>query len=184
MNTKCAKYRNLLIIDDNERIHDDFKKIFATSEGNDELDALDSEMFGTDSNASPSHKKLEYQLQFASQGKNGFEILKNSYESDILFGAAFVDMRMPPGWDGVETIENLWKVDPDLQVVICTAFSDLTWSEIVDRLGITDQLLILKKPFDEIEVIQIAASLSEKRRLLAESKAKIQELESGHLSHI
>ena len=71
-------------------------------------------------------------------------------------------MRMPPGWDGVETIEHLWHVDPELQVVLCTAFSDLAWDYVIQRLGHSDQLLILRKPFHAIEVWQLASALTQK----------------------
>jgi len=59
---------------------------------------------------------------------------------------------MPPGWDGVETIGHLWKVDPDLQIVICTAHSDYNWRDISKQLGMSDSFVVLKKPFDVIEV--------------------------------
>ncbi len=77
-------------------------------------------------------------------------------------------MRMPPGWDGVQTIQRLWEVDPNVQVVICTAYSDYSWEEISKKLGLTDRLLILKKPFDPVEITQIATSLSEKWSLNAD----------------
>jgi signal transduction histidine kinase len=69
---------------------------------------------------------------------------------------------MPPGWDGIETIEHLWEEDPDLQCVICSAYFNCSWFEITEKLGASDQLLILKKPFDPIEVIQIAHAFSRK----------------------
>ena len=100
------KQKNLLVIDDNEAIHDDFRKIFANQAGNEALDELEAEIFG-DSLHSKS-KKWSYRLEFASQGKEGFELLRQAREEGRVFAAAFVDMRMPPGWDGVETIKNLW----------------------------------------------------------------------------
>ncbi len=78
------------------------------------------------------------------------------------YAVAFVDMRMPPGWDGVETVEHLWQEDPDLQVVICTAFSDHAWEDVIQRLNKNDKLLILRKPFDNIEVWQLANSLTKR----------------------
>ncbi|MEM6926496.1 MAG: HD domain-containing phosphohydrolase, partial [Myxococcota bacterium] len=78
-----------------------------------------------------------------------------------------VDMLMPPGWDGLTTIEHLWRADPAIQIVICTAYSDRSWSEILGRVGNTDQLLILKKPFDPVEVAQLAHGLSHKWRAVA-----------------
>jgi DNA-binding LytR/AlgR family response regulator len=78
------------------------------------------------------------------------------------YALAFVDMRMPQGWDGAQTIEELWKVDPNLQVVVCTAYSDYSWEELLFRLHAHDRLLILKKPFDNIEVQQMANTLTAK----------------------
>ncbi len=71
-------------------------------------------------------------------------------------------MRMPPGWDGLETIEHLWKADPDVQVVVCSAHSDYDWADFFERLGHSDKLLVLKKPFEPIEVLQCASALTRK----------------------
>jgi len=92
---------------------------------------------------------------------------------------AFVDVRMPPGWDGVETIEKLWEVYPDLQVVICTAYSDYAWDELIAKVGRSDRLLILKKPFDNVEVLQLANALTEKWRLLQCARLRIDGLEQA-----
>ena len=176
MNNLESCFDSILVIDDNEAIHTDFAKIFADIGGDNELDKLAAEMFGEDLNVS-SESKTDYQLEFASQGEQGLQILKAAWQENRKFGMAFVDMRMPPGWDGVETIEQLWKVDPDLQVVICTAYSDRSWDEIFQRIGGTDKLLILKKPFDTIEVVQLATSLCEKRRLLEASRSREENLQ-------
>jgi signal transduction histidine kinase len=72
---------------------------------------------------------------------------------------------MPPGWDGLETIQRIWQVYPDLETIICTAYSDHSWQEIQHRLGTSDRLLILKKPFDKVEVQQLALALTEKWNL-------------------
>ena len=78
------------------------------------------------------------------------------------YAMAFVDMRMPPGWDGLETIERLWAVDPDVQVVICSAHSDYDWTEVIARLDHADKLLVVKKPFEPVEVLQCACALTRK----------------------
>ena len=75
---------------------------------------------------------------------------------------AFVDVRMPPGWDGIETIARIWEVYPDLQIVVCTAYSDYSWEEMRAKVGQPDSLLVLKKPFDNIEVQQLAHALTKK----------------------
>ena len=167
---------SVLIIDDNQSIHNDFKKILTNSNQNNGLNQAFSELFGESMN--PVEDQLNFELTFASQGREGYEIVKDAMEDDRTFGLAFVDMRMPPGWDGLDTIEKLWTVDPELQIVLCTAYSDHSWEEIVDRLGNTDKLVILKKPFDSIEIIQLVTSLSEKKRLLSEAKQRQQHLQN------
>ena len=174
MNPSNQLIKNVLVVDDNEQIQQDFRKIFCFDNDEFGIDELEAEFFGT------SNKKAEkatFEVSFASQGKEAFQLVQEAAANGTHFGMAFVDMRMPPGWDGVETIEHLWSVDPDLQVVICTAYSDRSWDEISERLGTSDRLLILKKPFDKIEVIQLASSLCEKRRLRNESIARMAHLE-------
>jgi len=85
---------------------------------------------------------------------------------------AFVDIRMPPGLDGVETIERLWQEDPALQIVLCTAYSDYSWAEVLARLDVRDRLLILKKPFDAVEVYQLASTLTMKWEMTRQAALK------------
>ena len=104
-------------------------------------------------------------------------MVQNALQAGIPYALAFVDVRMPPGWDGVETIAHLWRVHPNLQVVVCTAYSDYSWNDIQRRLGHQDNLLILKKPFDNIEVIQLAHALSRKWLLSRQAEAKMADLD-------
>jgi DNA-binding NtrC family response regulator len=83
---------------------------------------------------------------------------------------AFIDVRMPPGWDGIETIGNVWTIDPDLEMVICTAYSDYSWYQMATKLNRLDKFVILKKPFDVAEVVQLVHACVEKRRLQRELK--------------
>ncbi len=92
------------------------------------------------------------------------------------YALAFVDMRMPPGWDGLETIEKIWHVDRDIQIILCTAYSDYSWEEINSRFGAADRLLILKKPYDTIEVCQLASALCQKWHLARHAHLKLNQL--------
>ncbi len=84
---------------------------------------------------------------------------------------------MPPGGDGIETVWRIWKEYPDLEVVICTAYSDYSWDEMTDKLGKTDRLLILKKPIDNGEVRQFACALTSKWNLARLVRRKMDDLE-------
>jgi diguanylate cyclase (GGDEF)-like protein len=167
----------VLIIDDNKAIHEDFRKILVPRQGSSALQSAKSALFGA---AEPpaSAPAAGFEVESAFQGQAGLEKLEQAMREDRPFSVAFVDMRMPPGWDGLQTIERLWGVDPHLQVVVCSAYSDHTWDEITRRLGLTDRLLILKKPFDPVEVLQIATALSEKWELRRKASLKFEELEA------
>jgi len=167
----------ILVIDDNPSIHRDFETILLENKDKDstEMDTLRAELFGR--SAHKSTPKNKYELDFASQGKEGHEKIKQALSQNLPYELAFVDMRMPPGWDGLETIEQIWKTDPNVQVVICTAYSDYSWEEISQRLGRSENLLILKKPFDSAEVAQLAATLTEKWTLAKRASMKMDELE-------
>src|SRR5579872_2763022 len=169
--------RRVLVIDDNRAIHDDFRKILAERTRDDAINATAAALFGT---PEPVEAELRpaFQLEFASQGQEGHAMLQEAVKKDARFALAFVDMRMPPGWDGVQTIEKLWEVDPDLQIVICTAYSDYSWEDLLKKFGSADRLLILKKPFDTAEVCQLACALTEKWHLAKCAHLKLNQLRS------
>lgn len=165
----------ILVIDDNPSIHKDFQTILLDEEESETLNALRNEVFGN--KTSDTTTKSVYELDFASQGKEGCEKIKQACSENLPYELAFVDMRMPPGWDGLKTIEHIWEIDPNVQVVICTAYSDYSWGEITERLGRSENLLILKKPFDSAEVAQLASALTEKWILGKQASLKMEQLE-------
>jgi len=88
-----------------------------------------------------------------------------------------MDVRMPPGWDGIETIKKIWEFDSEILVVICTAYSDYSWEELYRIFGRTDKLALLRKPFDEAEVRQLALLLTEKWNLSQKASLKMSDLD-------
>ena len=171
-----SQNRRILVIDDNPAIHEDFRKILAAPAESDAFEAISDELFGA-GDARPNAAGFE--LESAFQGQEGLERVKRAVASARPYAMAFVDVRMPPGWDGVETTTRLWEAYPDLQVVICTAYSDYAWDDLIAKVGRSDRLVILKKPFDNVEVLQLANALTEKWRLLQYAKLKIDGLEQA-----
>jgi two-component system chemotaxis sensor kinase CheA len=168
--------QRLLIVDDNPAIHDDFRKIFAPSGDSAELEDLEAMLLGSPSvTARPS---VTFELASAFQGREALDLVIAAIADQRPFAVAFIDMRMPPGWDGLETIDRLWQVDPDLQIVICSAYSDHSWSDLLARFGVRESLLIVKKPFDSIEVVQCAHALTTKWTLARQVRAHVEELEA------
>ena len=165
-----SRNRRILIIDDDTRIHEDFRKILGNKDKMSEYDEIEASLFSEEVNDS---QKIKYELESAYQGEEGYEKILKANEEHKPFAMAFVDMRMPPGWDGLETIKRIWDVDTNIQLVICTAYSDYSWNEVLYHLGASDRLLILKKPFDMVEVQQIAMALTTKWNLSSESISRL-----------
>ena len=165
----------ILVIDDNPSIHDDFRRILCASvTRNDVMEAAESALFG------PEPERIEtpaFEIDSAFQGREGLELVARAADSGRPYAMAFVDVRMPPGWDGVETITQIWRAYPDLQIVICTAYSDYSWEGIVQHLGRSENLVILKKPFDNIEALQLAHALTRKWCLGQQAKIKVEDLD-------
>ena len=163
--------RRILIVDDNESIHHDYKKILSSETDDSKLNSLESILFDGPETQSdfPS-----YTIDSAYQGQEAAEITRAATQNGKPYALAFVDMRMPPGWDGLETIKHLWDIDPSIQIAICTAYSDHSWSDIVRELNCRDQLLIIKKPFDTMEVRQMAFALTAKWNLAHEAEWLLQ----------
>ena len=165
-----------MVIDDNEAIHQDFRKILARDTvRNGALADMAAELFGQ---GEPATRAVDFEIDSAFQGREGLERVLQACAEQRPYAMAFVDMRMPPGWDGIETISRIWAEYPDLEVVVCTAYSDLSLEQIIQKLGDTDRMVILKKPFDMIEVTQLARALTEKWRLGQQVKRKIAILEN------
>ncbi len=166
----------ILIIDDNRAIHDDIRKILiGESEPNSDL-LLDERLLFNSTEASVAATRFE--IESAYQGQEGLAKVQDKLERNTSYALAFVDVRMPPGWDGIETVARLWQADPNLQIVICTAYADYSWKSIRTKLGYSDNLLILKKPFDSIEVIQIAHALTRKWLVSRQARARLEDLDS------
>ncbi len=175
MNIDPHTNRRILVIDDNSAIHEDFRKIFIQPKQRfDNFEEDEEALFGA---AIPQFQLPKFEVDSAFQGQEGLDLIEKSLRDNQPYAMAFVDVRMPPGWDGVETTAKIWQKYPDLQVVICTAYSDYSWEEMLKKLGYSDRLVILKKPFDTIEALQLAISLTEKWRLFQQAKLRLDDLE-------
>jgi diguanylate cyclase len=162
----------LLMIDDNPRIHEDYRKILAGRDRS-KVSSAEAALFGVP----PTDTRPTFDVDSAMQGRDGVARARRARDEGRPYSVAFVDMRMPPGWDGLETIEQLWKIDPEVQVVVCSAYTDYDWLELLSRLGHSDKLIVIKKPFEPIEILQSASALSRKWQNARALKHHIESLE-------
>ena len=167
----------ILVVDDNEAIHADFKKILGPKRDLSKLDALEGMLKRGPAAQSAPVADVVFTIDSAFQGAEALAMVRRAAEEGKPYALAFIDVRMPPGWNGVETVARIWAEHPDLEVVLCTAYSDHTWEDILSRLGRRDGLVILKKPFDNIEVRQLAHALTQKWYLKRCAERRVDDLE-------
>ncbi len=166
--------RRVLVVDDNPDVSDDFRKILGQSSAvSQEMHALEAGLFGTDQ----AEPRTEFELDFANQGEEAVRRVVKSVADDKPYAVVFMDVRMPPGWDGVKTTRHVLSEDPHVAVVICTAYADYNWEQMAKVFGETDRVLVLKKPFDPVEVRQLAHALHRKWELARAADFKLEKLD-------
>jgi diguanylate cyclase (GGDEF)-like protein len=171
------KSRKILIADDNRDIHEDIKYILDSSASAladyQETKSLKEELFGEDGSSGKNEVivDIRYRIEDAYQGEEAVQMVEAARKSGDPYSVIFMDVRMPPGMDGIQAIERIWEIDPDIEVVICTAYSDYSWDQIVAKLGQNDNLLFIRKPFDSVSLKQITLAMTTKwslKRQIAE----------------
>lgn len=176
--------RNILIIDDDHDLWQAYREVLSQQSGWKEGATQElTDLLGPErSNAAT---ETVFDLQCAPQGREGFLLVQQAIADNQPFSVAFIDIRMPPGWDGMETARQIRAIDPNIEIVIVTAYSDRTRREIVQTVGAPDKLLFLRKPFDPEELYQLALSLSSKWTLVFQEKQlQAQSLQSQKLEAI
>lgn len=154
--------RRILVIDDSEPIHQDFRRLLCPerSESRGSLALLEGALFGGPPSRPAPAAGPVFEVESAFQGRDGLAMAQKAQEEGRPYALAFLDYRMPPGWSGVETLRHLWKAVPTLRVVFCSAYSDYSWGEIIREFGESPLLSELRKPFNSQELRQLAITFS------------------------
>jgi diguanylate cyclase (GGDEF)-like protein len=163
----------ILIVDDEPAMHDSYRRSFAP-QGADTgaLDAMAAELFGDDDDGAPAPEEpAAFALTHCMQGLDAVAAVRQALADDDRFAVAFIDVRMPPGIDGKETATRIRALDPDINLVIVTGYSDFSPIEISKAAGPADKIFYIAKPFEVAEVTQMAGALAQRwqvdRELLA-----------------
>lgn len=175
-------YNNrILIVDDNKELHRVIKTILLPRniELSTRLLELEQDIFGIPDEFEENQRNNEriFEIESAFSGNMAYDMVRDSLREERPYALIFMDVRMPPGRDGIETIARIWEIYTYVEIVICTAFTDYSWENIVNRLGPTDKLLFLKKPFTPIVLQQLALTLVNKWNYGNRSRIHLQELE-------
>ena len=165
----------VLIVDDQEEIHNDFEEMLSSGPTKRATDEL------ADAFVSQSDKPVlpQFELSHAASGEEACAMVKAAQESNRPFTLAYIDVRMPPGTDGVETVRQIRQFEQDIEIVIMTAYSDKTLPEIVNDMELLHKLLYIRKPFSREEIQQITLSLTGKWNIEQELAKHQRELEDS-----
>lgn len=154
--------RSLLVIDDNHSLHRDYHAVLRPDqrdEGEDKLDELEELLLGNETSTKSKKRERNFEVQSVYQGEEAYELVKRNKAKGIEYPIAFVDMRMPPGWDGLETIKKLREIAPEMIFIIVTAYSDYSEEEIEAELGPQTPVTIVYKPFEPAELYEMTYEL-------------------------
>ena len=166
----------VLVVDDQEEIHNDFEEMLASGFGKRATDELAAAF------VAQSEKPVlpQFELSHAASGEEACTMVKAAEEANRPFALAYVDVRMPPGADGIETVRQIRQFERDLEIVIMTAYSDKTLPEIVNDMELLHKLLYIRKPFSREEIQQITLSLVGKWNIEQELAKHQRELEDSN----
>lgn len=149
----------MLVVDDEPAVAAALRESLTAETHSEPLAALRVSLFG---DTPPSSPLISFEVSVALQGEQARVLAKEALQQGRPFQLAFVDMRMPPGWNGIETVASLWKVDPRLFSVIHTAYSDFRWDDVLTKLGRSDGLHLLRKPLRASQIRRTAEVLTTK----------------------
>jgi CheY-like chemotaxis protein len=160
MNARASKKR-ILLIDDSEAIHQDFRRMLNPEQRADRkaLALMEETLFG-EAPSEESLPALDLEMDSAMQGQEGFEKVRQAQESGQPYELIFLDYRMPPGWNGIETLRHLRKVAPTLPVVLCSAYSDYSWEKILEEFPDRRLLAELRKPVTRDQVREVLSTFT------------------------
>ena len=173
MNFDASWNNRVLIVDDQEEMHQDFEEMLnprlieaSTDELVDGIGLEEEESF-----------MPELEIMHATSGERAFEIIKSALEDENPIAVAYIDIRMPPGWDGVETTRRIREIDKNIQIVMMTAHTDRSLPEIMQNMELIHKLLYIRKPCHRESVQQMTISLVEKWNVERELADKTRQIE-------
>ncbi len=169
--------RRILIVDDQEDLRHQVAKMLQSKGGASStsslIEQIRSRISKTKDVAASASADIEYQVDTVGQGKDAYEMVKESFSQHKPYALMFLDMRMPPGWDGLETAQRIRSIDKEIQIVIMTAYADHEQKEIAEKIGEPDKLLYIKKPFHPEEIRQLAMAMTEKWNMNRREKDRL-----------
>ena len=158
----AADLVRVLVVDDEPGVLAAYRDVLAgpASARSGEAEQLRSLLF--DKPSTRDAAATQFEVHTAEQAEAGVEAVRSQLANGLGFDVVFLDMRMPPGRDGAWAAAAMRALDPNLDLVIATAYSDTDPAELATRIPPAEKLFYLQKPFHAHEVRQLAVALGKK----------------------
>jgi diguanylate cyclase (GGDEF)-like protein len=160
----------VLVADDEAEVRDAYRQILIEADVSKDLAAfrnLRARLFaknaGNDA-AAAAAGPTTFEPTFCDGAEAAVEAVRAAHAAGEPFAVAFIDMRMPPGPDGIWAAARIRDIDPAVEIVICTAYSDADPGQIGSFVPPEEKLSYLQKPFHPHEIRQMTISLGSKWR--------------------
>ena len=160
----------VLVADDEPEVLDAYRQILTEADVAEDLTAfrqLRAKLFSKDQTDSPAAKRMSgahFEPVFCNGAEPAVDAVKAALAAERPFAVVFLDMRMPPGPDGIWAASKIREIDPEIEIVVCTAYSDVDPGDMGARVPPEDKLSYLQKPFHVHEVRRMAIALGSKWR--------------------
>jgi diguanylate cyclase (GGDEF)-like protein len=160
----------VLVVDDEAEVRDAYRQIFTGPVEGAQSAArrnLGAKLFGREERKLPVrslHSALSFEPEFCDSAEAAVAAVRASLKDKRPYAVVFMDMRMPPGPDGVWAAAQIRELDPAIEIAVCTAYSDVDPGDIGGRVPPEDKLSYLQKPFHPHEVRQMSIALASKWR--------------------
>ena len=162
---------HVLIVDDEATVREAYRDTLlpkAPSGAANEMANLRAQLFGgRNASAKPAVPAPRFEPQFAASAREAVDLVAMNLERGVRFATVFLDMRLPPGENGLWAAEHIRLLDADVDIVVCSAYSDVEPGTVVERVPPADKVFFLQKPFHPHEVRQLAFALGAKRNAQA-----------------
>ena len=166
----------VLIVDDLKEIHDDFTDMLNPGLAKQSTDDLAAAFVAEEK----PFFLPDFELMHAMSGEEACQIIAAGKQANRPIAVAYIDIRMPPGIDGIETIRRMRKIDRDIEIVIMTAYTDKSLPEIIEDMELLHKVIYIRKPFAHEEIQQITLSLVGKWNVEQELAKKQQQLVASY----
>jgi CheY-like chemotaxis protein len=150
----------ILVVDDDVTLIEEYLRCLGEDYEPDSatttLSELEKVLFGDETDESGAAR---FSTASCTQGEPAVDAVREAIKTGKPYSIVFLDIRMPPGMDGIEAAKQIRALDPDVNIVIVTGSMSAEVDNLDAEVPPADKIFFFKKPFHAAECRQLAAAL-------------------------